>query len=51
MKVRTGLFRYVAWDRVDEFHRRGWMVVSDLGLAHGQFSVLAWHCECGEVAP
>lgn len=47
--IRTGLFRYVAWHRIDEFHRLGWMVVTDLGLTHGQWSVLMWRC--GEECP
>lgn len=41
--TRTGLFRYVRWQDIDAFHRRGWMVITDLG----PWSVLMWHCECG----
>ena len=49
--VRTGLFRYVRWARLNEFLRRGWLPVAHLGPTHGQWSVFCWHCECGEVAP
>lgn len=48
--IRTGTFRYVAYDQLDEFHRRGWMAVADLGLTHGQWSVLCWRCDCPEAA-
>lgn len=48
MKVRTGLFRFVPWDQLDSYHRRGWMAVADLGLTHGFWSVLMWRCDCGE---
>ncbi len=44
--TRTGLFRYVPWDSIDEFHRNGWMIVADLGPTHGTYCVLAWHCDC-----
>ena len=44
--VRTGTYRYVRWDRIDEFHRLGWMVVADLGPTHGHWSVLMWRCDC-----
>lgn len=40
--IRTGTFRYVAFDRVEEFHRLGWMVVAPLGF----WSVLMWACSC-----
>jgi hypothetical protein len=49
-RVRSGLFRYVRHADVDEFHRRGWMIVADLGSVHGYWSVLMWSCECGEAA-
>lgn len=49
--IRTGLFRYVRMKQVDGYMRRGWLVVDDLGPTHGRWSVLMWHCECGEVAP
>lgn len=44
--TRTGLFRYVPWHHVDEYHRLGWMVVADLGPVHGHWSVLMWRCDC-----
>lgn len=47
-QVRTGLFRYIPWAKIDDFHRRGWLIVADLG---SEYSVLGWHCECGEVTP
>lgn len=49
--VRTGLFRYVRHANVDAMHVRGWMIAADLGQTHGVWSVLMWHCECGEVSP
>ena len=49
--IRTGLFRYVTHERIAEYERRGWLVVDDLGEHHGRWSVLMWHCECGEAAP
>lgn len=48
--IRTGTFSYVPWDNIEDHHRKGWMVVADLGLTHGQFSVLMWRCECGAPA-
>lgn len=44
--IRTGTFRYVPFDRVEQFHRLGWMVVAPLGF----WSVLMWKCDCGEAA-
>lgn len=49
--IRTGLFRYVRHQDADAFMRRGWLIVRNLGPTHGQWSVLMWHCECGEVSP
>ena len=49
--MREGLFRYVPWPKIGEYHARGWLVVRDLGDHHGRWSVLMWHCECGQVAP
>jgi hypothetical protein len=49
--IRTGLFRYVPHGRVFDFMHRGWMPVADLGPTHGCWSVLMWHCECGEAQP
>ncbi|MCA0401307.1 MAG: hypothetical protein LCH38_10885 [Proteobacteria bacterium] len=49
--MRTGLFRYVRFRDLPEYFRRGWMIAADLGPTHGQWSVLCWHCECGEVEP
>jgi hypothetical protein len=49
--IRTGMFKMVRHADVDAYHRRGWMVTADLGPTHGAWSVLMWHCECGEVRP
>lgn len=49
--IRTGLFRYVRISLLPEFMARGWMPVADLGPVHGAWSVLCWHCSCGEVTP
>lgn len=46
--TRTGLFRYVRIPDIEDMHKHGWMVVADLGPTHGLWSVLMWHCECGE---
>lgn len=51
MSVRTGLFHYVPYRRLQDFLACGWMVVADLGPIHGQYSVLCWRCDCGEVKP
>jgi hypothetical protein len=50
-QVRTGLFKYVRHDHVHTYMARGWFPVSDLGRTHGYWSVLMWHCDCGEVTP
>jgi hypothetical protein len=44
--IRTGNFRYVAYHLVDDYHRKGWMVVAHLGATHGQYAVLMWKCDC-----
>lgn len=49
--IRTSLFRYVRIPLLPEFMARGWMPVADLGPTHGVWSVLCWHCECGEATP
>ena len=49
--IRVGLFRFVRHAAIESLHRRGWMIVDDLGPTHGAWSVLMWHCECGEVEP
>lgn len=49
--IRTGLFRYVRHSDAYAYMVRGWMVTADLGPTHGQWSVLMWHYECGEVTP
>ena len=45
--IREGLYRYVRHTKVDEYHKKGWMIVATLGSTHGYWSVLMWHCECG----
>jgi hypothetical protein len=42
--IRTGHFHIVQFHRIDDFHRRGWMVVRPLGV----WSLLMWRCDCGE---
>lgn len=42
--IRTGLFHIVAHERVDNFHRAGWMIVTVLG----EYSCLMWRCDCSE---
>ena len=44
--IRTGNFRYVSHFAIDAMHKRGWMVVADLGPTHGNWSVLMWRCDC-----
>jgi hypothetical protein len=48
--THTGAFHYVRWDDIETFHKRGWMVIADLGHPHGQYAVLMWRCDCGEVS-
>lgn len=48
--IRFGLFRYVPHHLIDAYHKRGWMVVADLGPVHGSYSVLMWRCDCVEAA-
>jgi len=40
--IRTGNFRYVPWEKIDEYHLKGWMIVQWLGV----HSVLMWTCDC-----
>lgn len=47
--VRTGIFRYVGYAVIEEYHQRGWMVVADVGPVHGHYSVLMWRCECPKI--
>jgi len=49
--TRVGTYRYIPWTRFEEFMRRGWLPVADLGPVHGEWSFLAWHCSCEEVDP
>jgi hypothetical protein len=42
--TRTGLFKYVTFDKLDEALRAGWMVVAPASF----HSVLMWRCECPE---
>jgi hypothetical protein len=44
--IRTGNFRYVRHAAIDAMHKRGWMVVADLGATHGEWSVFMWRCDC-----
>lgn len=39
-KPLTGVFRYVTWNDVDSYERRGWQMASPLG----EWSVLMWWC-------
>jgi hypothetical protein len=40
--IRTGNFRYVPYEKIDEYHFKGWMIVGYLGV----HSVLMWTCDC-----
>jgi len=44
--IRTGLFHYVPFAKIDDFHRRGWMIVTTLPDPHGFYAVLMWRCDC-----
>jgi hypothetical protein len=46
MQVRTGLFKYVRYKDIEWHHKRGWMIVANLGTPHNEFSVLMWRCYC-----
>ena len=47
--IRTGLFRYVRYDDIDTYHKQGWLIVANLGKPHSLYSVLMWHCDCGQL--
>jgi hypothetical protein len=50
--TRLGLFKYVPAAKVDDHQRRGWLSVAYMpGPVHGFYSILMWHCECGEAQP
>lgn len=49
--TRTGLFRYVTWERLGDYLAQGWLPVADLGPRHGQWAVLCWHCGCQLFGP
>jgi hypothetical protein len=40
--IRTGTFRYVRYPEIDDFHRKGWMVVGEAG----PWSAMMWRCDC-----
>ena len=45
--IRGGTFRYIKIDLIDEFHRLGWMIVSDMRHCHhGEYAVIMWRCDC-----
>jgi hypothetical protein len=46
-----GMFKYVSHKDVYAHFERGWCIAATLGRYHGCFSVLMWHCECGQVQP
>jgi hypothetical protein len=47
--TRTGLFRYVRWEKVEEMHKAGWMIVFDFGdCHHSPYAVGMWHCGCAD---
>lgn len=45
--TRTGEFRYVPYEDVEAYQRRGWLWIS----AASHWRALMWHCLCGEVEP
>jgi len=47
--IRTGLFRYVRYDDIDTYHKQGWLIVANLDKPHSLYSVLMWHCDCGQL--
>lgn len=46
MPIRTGIFKYVIHSLIDDYHKMGWFITSDLDCHHGVYSVLMWHCGC-----
>jgi hypothetical protein len=49
---REGTYRYARISQAEDWLRLGWVVVADLGPAHGQWSVLAyWPCDCKARVP
>lgn len=45
--ILTGVFQYVRKGDVAERLDEGWKHAADLGVPHGQYSVLMWWC-CGD---
>ena len=43
-----GIYRYIRHQHVAAHLALGWMIAADLGPTHGQWSVLMWHCDCGD---
>ncbi len=45
-------FRYVLHEEAEDYLRLGWVFAADLGIYHGQWSVLMrWPCDCKMVEP
>lgn len=45
-------FRYIPIHRAMDYLRLGWLIVEELHLPHGEFSVLGrWLCDCKCIEP
>lgn len=42
--MRTGKYKYVRYKDYDTYIRAGWLPIADLGLPHGEYSLLMWLC-------
>jgi len=43
--ILTGIFRYIRTSEVADRLDQGWRYAADLGVPHGQWSVLMWFCD------
>lgn len=52
MNSLEGIYRYCPFAKLDAAVKLGWVVVSDLPLPHGAYSMLVmWQCSCPPVWP
>ena len=43
---KDGIYRYVRWDRVLDYHALGWIDLGSLPGPHGHWSTLMKACVC-----
>jgi hypothetical protein len=50
--MKDGIFHFVRIHEAPLWERAGWIFVDDLGVTHGEWSVLMrWLCECSIPLP